>query len=160
MEVNTARAEAQPRSWASRLVDWRVWAHAGLAVVVGAVFSVLVRNLGIAGVVGGGGFLWAAVLAVLASGLAFGALGRIFTQRRAGWWLVATLVLWLPAIVAVAFLVFTDTGSFDRISIFVPLVGGLVAAVCALLGWAGPPRWIALLLLVVTAIIVVTVAFR
>lgn len=159
MDADTARSKARARSWWARTADWRAWVHALSAGAVGAVFSILVRNLGIAAVVAHGVYFLFAALAVLAAALAFGALARIFTERRAGWVLAATVVLWIPAIVAVSFLVFSSSGSFDHFDPVIPLVGGLVAGVVALLAWGGPPRWLALLALFATAVTLAVAAF-
>lgn len=159
MDAETARARARARTWFARTTDWHVWVHALCAAIVGAVFSVLLRNLGIAAVIAHGVYFLIAAIAGIAAALAFGSLGRVFTRRRAGWWLTATIFIWTPAVVAVSFVVFTNTGSFDQLEPYVPAVGALVAGVTALLAWGGPPRWIAVIVLLATSITVAVTAF-
>ncbi|MDM4762226.1 hypothetical protein QT381_04305 [Galbitalea sp. SE-J8] len=147
-------------SWFARIAEWRAWTHALLAAGVGAVFAPIVRTLGIAAVVGHGVYYLLAAASVLAVALGFAALGRIFTRRRTGWLLALTIVVWLPAIVAISFVVLTTTGSLDRVEPLVPAVGGVVGGETALLAWAGPPRWLALIALIATSASVALLAFN
>jgi hypothetical protein len=130
----------------------QVWLHALVAAVSGAIFAPLVRVLGIAAVIAHGFYFLLAALAVVALGLLLGSYGRLFTRRRGGWWLAATLVVWLPAVVAISFVVLLATGSLDVIEPLVPGVGGLVAGVAALLAWRGLTRWLAVIVLIATAV--------
>ncbi|MFT4122479.1 MAG: hypothetical protein QM635_01445 [Microbacteriaceae bacterium] len=152
-------AEKRPRSWFGRIAEPFAWLHALVAALVGGGLSLPVRTLAIAAVVAQGHYLLFGALAVLAVTLAFGVLGRVFTGSRIGWFLLATVGLWLPAVGAVSFVVMTTTGSFNHFDPLIPGIGALVGATAALIVWSGPPRWIGVLGLLATSFAVVVIAF-
>jgi len=147
-------AANRARTWMAKGALRGAWVHAGIAFLLGAVFGLFVRNVGIAALFGGGGLVFAAGVVVLIAAIGFGALGRMFTARPAGWLLLFTVVLWVPAVFGVAFIVFSGNGSFNQSDPTAPIAGGVAAAVVALLTHGGPPRLVGILALLaaVTAV--------
>ena len=133
--------------------------HALLAFLVGVVFGLFLRNIGIGGLLAGGMLLVATALVAVVAAIGFGALGRAFTGRKSGWWLVITVFLWAPAILGTAFLIFSDNGSFEQLNPVPLLIGGVAGAAVATLAHAGPPRIIGIIVLLGAASAVAVALF-
>ncbi len=123
---------------------YRPWANALAALFVGIVFGFFLRVIAIAALLAGGSRVTLIALVVLAAALGFGALGRTFTGRRAGWVLAITVFVWAPLVIGAAFVVFAGDGRFNQSNLLSPLAGGVGAAIFALLAYKGYTRWIAI----------------
>ena len=146
-------------TWLAGAGTERAWVNALAAFVLGAIFAVLLRNLSVADLVAGG-FLPLAVLTAIAAALGFGSLGRILTRKRTGWILAATVLPWGAIVVVATFIVFARQGNFEPFNPTVPVAGGLVSVIAALVPYRGVPRFIGLgaILASIIAIIVIIVA--
>ena len=127
---------------------YRPWANALAALFVGVVFGFFLRIIAIAALLAGGGRVALTGLVVVFAALGFGALGRAFTSRKAGWVLVITVFVWAPLVIGAAFVIFAGEGRFNQSNLLSPLVGGIGAAIFALLAYKGYTRWIAIAIFV------------
>ncbi|CAN5289211.1 hypothetical protein BH11ACT2_BH11ACT2_22970 [soil metagenome] len=126
---------------------YRPWANALTALVVGIVFGFFLRIAAIAALLAGGsGRVLIAVLVAIVAAIAFGALGRAFTGRRAGWVLAITVFVWAPLVIGAAFVIFAGEGRFNQSNLLAPLAAGIVAGIFALLAYKGYTRWIAIVI--------------
>jgi hypothetical protein len=138
----------------------KAWLNALVAFIIGAVFAILLRNLGVAGIQQSG-FLPLAVLTGVAAAIGFGSTGRMLTGRRTGWLEALIVVPWGGVVVVATFIVFSRQGNFEAFNPTVPAAGGLVAGILALIPHKGVPRIVGLALVVLAAagiVIYVTVA--
>jgi hypothetical protein len=149
MSNQVVPAANRARTWMRKGAMRGAWVHAGIAFLLGAVFGLFLRNIAIAALFAQGMLILAAVLVVVLAAVGFGALGRAFVGRPAGWWLVVTVIVWAPAVLGTAFIVFSDNGLFSQLNPTAPLVGGVAGAVVALLSHGGPPRVIGIIALLV-----------
>jgi hypothetical protein len=151
MSNQAVPAANRARTWMRKGAMRAAWVHAGIAFLLGAVFGLFLRNIAIAALFTQGLLIVAAALVVILGAVGFGALGRAFNGRRAGWWLAITVIIWAPAVLGTAFIVFSDNGLFSQLNPTAPLVGGVAGAVVALLSHAGPPRVIGIIALLAAA---------
>jgi hypothetical protein len=122
--------------------------HAGIALVIGAVFSLFLRNNAIAALLEGSGYALVTVLVVVVAAIGFGALGRIFTAKKSGWVLALTVLAWAPAVGATAFFSFASDGIFRQLNPLTALVGGVVAGASALIAHRGVWRVVGIVLVI------------
>ena len=125
---------------------YRPWANALAALFVGIVFGYFLRVIAISALLAGGSRVALTGLVVLFAALGFGALGRAFTSRKAGWVLVITVFVWAPLVIGAAFFIFAGEGRFNQSNVLSPLLGGIGAAIFALLAYKGYTRWIAIVI--------------
>ena len=147
-------------TWLSRSGVERAWVNALIAFFIGAVFAIFIKYLGIAGVEQNQFLLLAVATAVIAA-LAFGSVGRMLTRKRSGWLLALTVVPWGIVVVLATFVVFQRAGSFEPLNPTVPVAGGLVGVIAALLPYKGVPRIlgiVAVALVVVAVVVLVAIA--
>lgn len=143
-------------TWLRTGLRRRPLAHAMSAFLVATLFTWPAQYSVIAFIFGGFFGLWAAALVLIVSGIAFGALGRIFLRSRRGWLLgLVTPIVWLP-IVVVAFMQTAEpTGSLDGTSITPLLIGSSACALIALVTYAGPLRVLAITAACICAIVLI-----
>jgi hypothetical protein len=140
---------------------YRPWGNALAALFVGIVFGFFLRIIAIAALLAGGSSrVMLAALVVLVAAIGFGALGRAFTGRRAGWVLALTVFVWAPLVIGAAFVIFAGEGRFNQSNLLSPVLGGIGAGIFALLAYKGAPRWIAIVLFVATIVAVVIFAVQ
>jgi hypothetical protein len=124
---------------------YRPWGNALAALFIGVLFGFFLRIIAIAALLAGGSRAMLAALVILAAAIGFGALGRAFTGRRAGWVLAITVFVWAPLVIGAAFVIFAGEGRFNQSNLLSPLLGGIGAGVFALLAYKGWTRWVAIL---------------
>jgi hypothetical protein len=157
MSNQKSTTASRPAAWVRKGGMSAPWLHALAAFVVGAVFGIFLRNIGL-GALFSGGLMYAAVaVAVIVAAIGFAALGRIFTRRRSGWLLAITIFIWAPAVFGTAFIVFSGNGQFQQFNPLPAVAGGVAAAVCALISHGGPPRLIGIIALIGSIVAVATI---
>ena len=134
----------------------RPWAHALVAAFVGIVFGFFLRIVAIAALLAQGGLIVVAALVILIAAIGFGALGRAFTGRRSGWVLVTTVLLWAPAVIGMAFVIFASEGRFNQSNFLSPIIGGVAAGLFALLAYRRA-RWVSIVAFVAAIIALIVI---
>jgi hypothetical protein len=159
MQQRRARSGGRFALWLAEAGTERAWVNALAAFVAGGIFAVLLRNLAVAGL-SEPHYVPIAALAAIAAALAFGSLGRILTRNRWGWLVALTVLPWAVVVVIATFIVFSRQGNLEPLNPSVPVAGGLVGVIGALLAHRGVPRFVGIgaIVVAIIAVIVVLVA--
>lgn len=137
-------------SWMRGALVPRVWLHAAAAFIAGFAAARFLQGAVFIFLFTGPGALLFLLTVVVIVAVVFGALGRVFTRKGSGWWCSFAVLAWAPAVLVPTFM----QGEVDASALNPAIIGGIAAAVVALLPYAGPPRVLAGIALVVTVVVV------